>query len=89
MADSFTTNYGWIQPEVGGSPDTWGGKLNTDLGNIDQQVYENETKRQAIVNGNTAVGKANAIKVNGDYGQITVSQNAPTGGQDGDIWLRI
>jgi hypothetical protein len=38
MADSTTTNYNFVQPEVGANNNTWGPKINTTISDIDAQI---------------------------------------------------
>ena len=40
MAETQTPNYDLIQPEVGGSTDTWGGSLNDNMDTIDREMFK-------------------------------------------------
>lgn len=63
MADTLTTQLQFVQPEVGASQDTWGGKLNTGLESIDDEIVRPRLQRQAPTVGGTttldlALGRA-------------------------------
>jgi microcystin-dependent protein len=47
VAETLTANYGWTKPDPGGSANTWGSELNSDLDKIDAQVFANETAATA------------------------------------------
>ena len=48
MADTITSNYHWVKPEISGSPTTWGVKLNADLDLIDSQLFTTTTNATVI-----------------------------------------
>lgn len=58
-ADTITSNYGWVKPEVGGSSTTWGNKINAGLDNIDAAVKARQTEAAAAqATANAALPKA-------------------------------
>lgn len=75
MADTVTTNFNFVKPEIGGSTNSWGGKLNSNLDSLDTLINDRYTKSQVDTLINTAaanVGKRLTVRV-ATTASITVS----------------
>jgi hypothetical protein len=92
MADSTTTHYSFTLPEVGGSADTWGTKLNqnwtdldADLSALDGAKLAKASNLSDLANASTArtnlgLGGAAVLNVGTTAGTVAAGDDARIGG---------
>ena len=67
MADTVTTNYGFVQPEIFGSDDTWGNKLNQNWADLDAELFGISTSFNARIGSSDGTDVRNNTQLDARY----------------------
>lgn len=78
MADTTTTTYALVKPEIGTSQDTWGTKINDNLDKIDD-LLDGTLTLTSINSTNILRGGSQVYSRNNILGTVTQSGGVPTG----------